>query len=388
MRAFRRASFCLLAATAVVIPVLAVGAPPAVADLVGDVGVDIGPPPVYVGMPGVETAPKSTPGPKPKPQANSALETPCSLVCDFNVSVSRNPTLSYVGAPETEAQSKLATGVMTEGAVGTADLSNPPDTTDLETLPYDYVDTLSRNLGMTSSTADYQSEYGPRSQVTGATIKRMPWRATVLIDLYYPDDARTFCSGFMISEDTVATAGHCVYEHASGGWATKAIVTPAQDGSTDPFGYCHEVNLISVYGWTHNKKSSYDYGAVKLNCAIGAKTGYFGMLAKPTVENDLARLNGYPAGEPLYKPRGTMWTGRGYLSDHANTRMLYHRIQDAYGDSGGPILEGGGCGGWCAVGIDTFTDTSGGQTRNAATRLTDSVIANYKRWAHPNTYYA
>jgi hypothetical protein len=40
----------------------------------------------------------------------------------------------------------------------------------------------------------------------------------------------------MVSDDTVATAAHCVHGGAGGGFFTNHVVYPGQDGASSPYG--------------------------------------------------------------------------------------------------------------------------------------------------------
>lgn len=74
-----------------------------------------------------------------------------------------------------------------------------------------------------------------------------PWRASGLITV---DD--TQCTGWLIDEDTVITAGHCVHEGPGGDWRAVGVFYPGRDGNEIPYGWCGEVRLYTTLGWARD----------------------------------------------------------------------------------------------------------------------------------------
>lgn len=99
-----------------------------------------------------------------------------------------------------------------------------------------------------------------------------PARAVVLITF---NGGR--CTGWLYGPDIVATAGHCVHTGGSSGtWRTNVKIWPGYNGTDATFGSCRSIRLYSVTGWTNKRDERFDYGSIKLNCAIGNTTGWFG----------------------------------------------------------------------------------------------------------------
>ncbi len=111
-----------------------------------------------------------------------------------------------------------------------------------------------------------------------------PWRRNAVLVIRFPSGEFVQCSGTMIDAATALTAGHCIYSHSSGGWATDVWVYPGWDGR----GYNIEHDLAEYYGmgrgvrlaswttWTQQQNFDGDVGVVSLDRAVGMITGWFG----------------------------------------------------------------------------------------------------------------
>jgi glutamyl endopeptidase len=197
-----------------------------------------------------------------------------------------------------------------------------------------------------------------RVQVTDTTA--FPARATALITF-----GGGSCTGFMIGKDTVATAGHCVYE--SGAWRTNVEVYPGRNGSSSPYGSCAArqnsqpgVGLFSNRRWISLGDERYDYGAIKLDCSVGNATGWYALWTQSDLVGVNTTINGYPGD----KPAGTQWRS----SDCSNnsfffvqctvatetTRQLFYSNDTFAGNSGSPVYFSGVRGCPCAIGIHAY----------------------------------
>lgn len=206
-----------------------------------------------------------------------------------------------------------------------------------------------------------------RTRVTNTTT--YPYRAIAHIESDIGG-----CTGWFIGPDTVVTAGHCIYNTSTKRWASYARVYPGRNGSNAPYGYANAINFYSVSGWVNNGDPNYDYGAIKLDRAIGNTTGWFGYRYSTTsLDGTRQNISGYP-GDKTY---GTQWQHADQIRQTASMRLYYQN--DTYGgQSGSPVYEpnNSSCGGPCGLAVHAY----GGSTYNSGTRITQAVFNNFNTW--------
>lgn len=214
-----------------------------------------------------------------------------------------------------------------------------------------------------------------RTRVTATTS--FPYRAIINLTIKYPNSNTTYgCTGFMVSKDTVVTAGHCVYSHEDGGWAKEITASPGRNGSSLPYGSFDWKTVHTVNGWKNNKDPNYDYGAIKLSGTPGNNTGWFGYRTTnaSSPENLSVNVNGYPCD----KPSGTMWTDSGKVLS-VMTRQLGYNADTAGCQSGSPVYRNYSDTGQTAIAIHAY-GASGSPLTNKGTRITNDVFDNISQW--------
>jgi glutamyl endopeptidase len=175
--------------------------------------------------------------------------------------------------------------------------------------------------------------FGPDTRTPASPTTTYP--ASAIVRLMFNGGQ---CTGFMISERTVATAGHCLHTGPGGTWRPNITVYPGFDGTTAPFGGCAAVQLFAPVGWTGRANApgggdpAYDYGAARLNCTIGNRTGWFG-LGYPTgpATGSCTTTQGYPAERP-----GQWASDDAVRAEDAN--FLYVRHPFTRGQDGSPVF--------------------------------------------------
>lgn len=187
------------------------------------------------------------------------------------------------------------------------------------------------------------------------------------------------CSGSMIAPDTVLTAGHCVFHNGHGGWATDYRVVPGRNGILEYFPRCGVVSVLTLKGWMEEQSRAKDLAALKLDCSVGADTGYLGMRPTPADGTVSVTLQGYPGEAKL---RGLQVRS----GDEIRTRHEFsfdHEADTTGGMSGAPVMDDNGT----IIGVHTATTKAEGWTRdnqigvvNHATRLTERRLALIQHW--------
>lgn len=268
--------------------------------------------------------------------------------------------------------------------------------------------TPSRDIAAgTAPTAEVTAIFGPDNRVPVRTTTTYPASANVLLTFNGGQ-----CTGFMISERTVATAGHCLHTGGpTGTWRTNVVAYPGHDGTTAPFGACTAVQLTVPQGWmmgpvTHPgpPDPAYNYGAVRLNCTIGTRTGWLGLgYTTQRLTGSCTTTQGYPAGRP------GQWASNDFIrAEDANALYVQHAFTS--GQEGSPLYYTPNPDDWCptlpplvipcpcpppppdpcmcpapfatALGILTSGPygSGPGRTNNIALRITQPVINNLMQW--------
>jgi V8-like Glu-specific endopeptidase len=215
---------------------------------------------------------------------------------------------------------------------------------------------------------------GTDDRVRVTNVTAFPWRVICSLKIRGRDGSRWIGTGWLIGRRTLITAGHCVYIHNRGGWASSIEVIPGRNAAERPFGSCRATSFRSVLGWTQKRLRTHDYAAIILpeDCPYGDKLGFFGLanLSDAALNQLTVNLSGYPGD----KPPGTQWFHSRQLSS-VSPSVLTYDIDTAGGQSGAPVWQLRN-GQRHAVGIHT----NGSPTGNSATRINSAVYNNLIQW--------
>lgn len=233
------------------------------------------------------------------------------------------------------------------------------------------------------------SVIGPDDRTRVSPTTSYPSSAVVFLIVDPPGSGPNgTCTGFLVSVDLVVTAGHCVYNHDTTagpvGWMDFIgfVAVPGQDRSDLPFGFCGASDFYTVDGWIEDAAIEYDYGAIKLDCNVGAATGTFGLTATSgSVNGEATILRGYPGDK--YDPElfdGTMWTTTKTITTSTEGRLGYEH-DTRNGQSGSPVFTTCPSGDkFCAIAIHAYGVGAGGWNVNGGTRIRQAVYENYMVW--------
>jgi glutamyl endopeptidase len=212
-----------------------------------------------------------------------------------------------------------------------------------------------------------------RKRVTNTTA--YPYSAIALLRVTFPHGTGT-CTGFLVSANLVATAGHCLYYPPAGGRARRVQVIPGNNVNSEPYGSCLGATAYSVKGWVDSGQEAYDYGAIKLNCDIGDTAGWFGMRYQTnSLTGTSVTITGYPVDK---KPDFSMWTASGKITDSRERQLLY-KISTNQRQSGSPVYNRG-CKTYCALAIHAYGVNHNHPDDNAGTRITLPAFYNFDVW--------
>ena len=163
-----------------------------------------------------------------------------------------------------------------------------------------------------------QQEYLPESiilpddrvKVLDPTI--YPWSTICKLFITAGNGAIYVGSGFIVGSPDghgyhVLTAGHCVYNPESGGWATSIEIIPALNENYLPFWHAYAISIRTYTGWTDYQMPEYDMALITLDRNIGDYTGWMGI-----------KTEGYT--DPIYT--GTLHTA-GYPADLDDGYCMY-----------------------------------------------------------------
>lgn len=187
-----------------------------------------------------------------------------------------------------------------------------------------------------------------------------------------------FGSGFFISPRCVITSGHCVhFDPVNGGrnydWARSILVIPGADGDLAPFGSQISTMFRTVSGWSVDRNSDFDHGAVILpdDTLYRRINGFFGV--KELKERELLINIGYP-GDKGGELRGTAWGAAGPVATIAENKIFY--MLDTYGgNSGSPVFVKDGDS-FNVVGVHGY-----GGCPNHCVKVRDAVLQRWNEWS-------
>lgn len=200
------------------------------------------------------------------------------------------------------------------------------------------------------------------------------------------------CTGWLYGPSIIATAGHCVHPGGgqNGGGGNNFYprgdfqIIPARNGASTPYGICTATQLLSVTGWTQSGDETYDYGAIRLSCAAGNSTGWFGMWwQSASLTGTATTVSGYPCDKTF----GQQWRHAGQTVTVTHARQVFYQ-NDTFGcQSGSPVYQtraagSSWCVGQCVMAIHAYGlhGSSPHSTNNHGTRITESVFNNLITW--------
>lgn len=187
--------------------------------------------------------------------------------------------------------------------------------------------------GRPSEDDDLFSEYGIVDRDDRkVVIQTKLFPASAIANILYRDAAGEpkLCSGAMIAEDALLTAGHCVFIES---WHSNYKVLVGRNVGREEFEQCGVERIYIPATWKEILPG-HDLALLKLDCSVGVQSGYFPIRA--LAEEDIGektRLQGYPS---RIDARGRQYYAEDEVTD-AKELLVDHRIDTSGGMSGSPM---------------------------------------------------
>ena len=230
-----------------------------------------------------------------------------------------------------------------------------------------------------------ESVFPPDDRVRVTSTNTYPWRTVCRLFITAADGTQWMCSGAIIGCPDghgyhVLTAGHCVYLHDHGGWATSVKIVPGLDDDYMPYNYAWKTNTRSYTGWTVYQDHRYDWAVLTLDRNVGDYTGWMG---RQTASSSSSIYTGIlnTAGYPSDKGGLTMW----FDADYGRTANEYNHwyYMDTYGgQSGSPVWRYDGSSRYILT-IHAYGDDGSGS--NHGTRLNQDKYDRIITWCNEDT---
>ncbi|MCK4312169.1 MAG: trypsin-like serine protease, partial [Candidatus Cloacimonetes bacterium] len=223
--------------------------------------------------------------------------------------------------------------------------------------------------------------FPPDDRVRITPTTSYPWRTICKLFVTFPDGATGGCSGAIIDGFHVLTAGHCIYSHNHGGWATSIEFVPGLDEDYMPYNHAWATYLRSYTGWTQNQMHEHDWGVVTLDRNVGNYVGWMGRQTADwwsAIYTGIVNVAGYPAdlcgGLCLY------WD-----ADNGRTATEHNHwyYMDTFGgQSGSPVWRYDGDSRYILT-IHAYGDD--GSSSNHGTRLNQDKFERIITWTESDT---
>lgn len=185
----------------------------------------------------------------------------------------------------------------------------------------------------TESAPQPRTIFGADNRIRVNNTSQYPYSTIVKLYMKFPNGGRYEGSGSLIGNNTVLTAGHCVYSKNLGGWATTVEVAPGMNEGYRPFGTAYSNKMYTTSGWFNSSGGNsnvHDVGVIKLDREIGKSTGYLGL--KNTLSpSDNVTLTGYHGVNYMQTQTGKPLS--------VNEDYVNYTLDTKPGSSGSPVYS-------------------------------------------------
>ncbi|MEJ6404799.1 trypsin-like serine peptidase [Yoonia sp. 2307UL14-13] len=233
------------------------------------------------------------------------------------------------------------------------DLSNDTEDYDFENITPKF---------FTDERVTPESHCGIDQRIKQVDTSRLPYKAICKLYMKAANGSNFIGTGFLTHQNKLMTAGHCVYDHSSGGWMQSIIVVPGKSGLLEPYGRYTAERAYASAKWINNRSVRHDMGAIKLRSSVS----HSDVLSTTTTDANEATVCGYPSDRDTgifqYRMRDMVREDDG---------RFFYQIDTFGGQSGAPLLANSAT----AIGIHNY-----GGCDNKASDLTQEFIDRVGAW--------
>lgn len=216
---------------------------------------------------------------------------------------------------------------------------------------------------------------GPDTRKPVPDARQVPWRMICHLIMEDANGSLSVGTGWLAGPSTVFTAGHNLFNPATGQAMRRVWVIPGRDREQSAMGYVMSQAMEVHPQWRQLGRKDADIGVVWLPSPMGRQLGWFGY----TMVNDAALaspviVSGYPQEQPR-KPFGTQWFDQGFATPK-DAQMLRYLIDTMQGQSGSPVFQRNAQGQPVAIGVHVY----GNGNENLAVRITQAMFQQLTDW--------